>query len=240
MEKCKQQNIKGWITRTKGKTLKAALDANCNWQWSVWPLGNKSNKIYRNILTFKHKLLTGLSTRNSMQNRKNYMLTTLKKCKPKSYINHFITKFSSPLCVRCTDNTVENTEHVFNCSSNKLLWDEAKTKILNKIFTLSKKEVEFLPWWFGGIDEPYPIATEHSLNLNNFNKDWGNKGIMPKALLPFLVQDLGISTKVASTIYEETSKIITKTTFKIWINRNNSLENWTIEKLQSNSTNQNQ
>jgi hypothetical protein len=32
MEKCKQQNIKGWITRTKGKTLKAALDATYNWQ----------------------------------------------------------------------------------------------------------------------------------------------------------------------------------------------------------------
>jgi hypothetical protein len=127
--------------------------------------GNKeADKLTRNILTFKHKLLTGLSTKNSMQNRKNYMLT-LKKCKPKSYINHFITKFSSPLCVRYTNNTVENTEHVFNCSSNKLLWDEAKTKILNKIFTLNKKEVEFLPWWFGEIDEPYPIATEHSTKI---------------------------------------------------------------------------
>jgi hypothetical protein len=54
------------------------------------------------------------------------------------------------------------TKHVFNCSSNKLLWDEAKTKILNKIFTLSKKEVELLPWWCGEIDELYPIATKKS------------------------------------------------------------------------------
>jgi hypothetical protein len=73
------------------------LNEKSDFTMSTWPLGNRNGKINRPLLTFKHKLLTGLPTRNSMQHRKVAMINFLQTRKFKNWIAQFKVRFSADL-----------------------------------------------------------------------------------------------------------------------------------------------
>jgi hypothetical protein len=108
-------------------------------------------------------------------------------------------------------------------------------KILDKIKQLSTIEVDILLWWFGEDDYIYPITSKHITELKHFNKDWGNKAVMPKALGPFFHKDMGIPLETATSITEEVAKIMTRVAFKIWTERNKALEQWTMLEIKQTS-----
>jgi hypothetical protein len=56
--------------KTKGKTLTAVLNEKSNFTLSTWPLNNRNSKIHKPLVIFKHKLLTGLPTRNKKKKKK--------------------------------------------------------------------------------------------------------------------------------------------------------------------------
>ena len=57
-------------------------------------------------------------------------------------------KYQKDVCTRCNKKTTENTEHVFNCSSNDKVWTELKEKMLQKATEISKKKIFKFPFWF--------------------------------------------------------------------------------------------
>jgi hypothetical protein len=57
---------------------------------------------------------------------------------------------------------------------------------------------------------------------------------MLKALGPFFQIDMGIPLETATSITEEVAKIMTRTAFKIWTERNKALlEHWTKRTLRT-------
>jgi hypothetical protein len=67
--------------------------------------------------------------------------------------------------------------------------------------------------------------------LKHFNKDWGNKAVMPKALGPFLHADMGIPLESATSITEKVAKIMPRAAFKIWTERNKTLQRKTLRTI---------
>ena len=233
----KEQDELTWHKTVKGKTLLAALSEKSDFELSCWPLNApNTSKIYRSLTTFKHKLLTGLPTRNAMMKRKHSIAKATMNNKSETMQKYFKVKFSSTSCVRCKAD-IENTEHVFNCPKNTQIWQETTEKCKKILLEKAAKKVNHFPAWFGIPPPPLshkdpPRSPVHEAMLN-YNKDWGNKSIIPAAAQQYLKQDLKLPTEKVKSVLEKWSKILTKTCFTIWTTRCKELHEWTEKELKN-------
>jgi hypothetical protein len=222
MQICKKQNEKGMSTRCQGKTMKAILSWDADQENSLWPLN--ANGYHKKLTSFKHNMLTGLPTRNSMMKRKMGMIQHLMRNKTAKWVKHFEIKYSEEWCTRC-DTEVEDTDYIFSCKTSKDIWSKTKQEIIQEVCKV--KKVKTLPWWFGDDTDRYPAYTDNSGKLEKFNKNWGNRAIIPAVLGDFLHGDLGFKASEAAHTLKQIAKLMTIMAFKIWIERNKSLEEWT-------------
>jgi hypothetical protein len=167
-----------------------------------------------------------------MFERKDHITKYLKDKKSKTWLKKFNIKFQDATCLRCDEATQENTEHIFLCKSNHEIWTETKTKMIEALFMITGVSVTSLPYWFGNDQTNYWKETHATNRIENYSKQWGSRGLIPRAIRTYLIRDLKISNRKQEEIIEKWSKILTKTTFKIWTARCNHLEEWATKRIE--------
>jgi len=124
---------------------------------------------------------------------------------------------------------VENTEHIFNCKvATSSRWRKVKRKIrrvIAKVASVAPKSR--FPWWFGPNLPVQPFQGKLANFLLEFDKNWGNRGAIPKVLSSYLCKIYKVSPKNLPNTLLNISKIITTAAFKIWCKRCAALETWT-------------
>src|SRR5438067_11631039 len=90
-----------------------------------WPLESNVGNFEKSLCKFKHKLLTGLPTKNNMIKR------TLKDKKSEKQKIKDIIKYQDNMCINC--GNIENTEHIFICKDKIHFWNNAADKMLKVI-----------------------------------------------------------------------------------------------------------
>ncbi len=216
----RQWDSEKWIP--KGKTTMAIVDKDTDKQHSLWPLNNPNYTKNKSLTTFKHKLITGLPTRNVMHGRheKNPDLDTTED-----------VRFEDTYCTWCGPEVLENTEHIFICPSTQHIRDHTADKLIQSLEEIANIKVNTLPFWFTTTNHTtwndYHI---HGHKLKSFNQDWGNRGIIPAALHPFLKELLKgrkKEQKLPTDIMNLWTELLTKMAFETYKHRNKSLEEYT-------------
>ena len=74
---------------------------------------------------------------------------------------------------------------------------------------------------------------EMAQSLLEFNKDWGNRGLIPHNLQKCIETDLIVTNKTSNDIHKCWVKLINKTIYKIWKNRCDHIEEETNKELET-------
>ena len=219
MNKFKKQEYNNWINNTKGKTSKLLRQENIHQSLSLWPIKSKYKYKIKITHRFKHKLLTGLPTRNSMYKRlknSNNFLKNIKSIKRKEIIK---IKYQSDICILCNTD-IENTEHLFSCKSNIIKYNEAAEKINIKYNELINDKNKKFPMWFE-IDESLKLtieeSNEHTRMLTNFDTDLGNRSMIPKSLVNYVINYSNIPEDKQLDFIDYCAASVTKVAYKRWI-----------------------
>jgi hypothetical protein len=165
--------------------------------------------------------------------KKNYIIPG----KSRNWNEKYKAKYEGNVCVTCLMKDqihLENRSHIFltcKTSSRQSLLNEMTKKMLSTISLITKKEVTSFPWWFTeGTDNTAVTDCPYVKELQNFDKLYGIMGIMPNALLKYLLT-LQVKHSVAMETIKRFEEMIVNTSHQIWKERCDHLEKWTNEKL---------
>src|SRR6185312_7577868 len=125
----------------------------------------------KHFTSFKHKLYTGLPTKNSMVSRFGNCGVIANKSRV--WNNKLAVKASDSCCVMCGAEIVEDTTHIFMCPSKVDSWNLAANKIVTKFNKIFHKEYNTLPFWFPTTKRVWAGTSEAVVELLNFDKSWG-------------------------------------------------------------------
>jgi RNase H len=217
-------NKQRWdIWKPTGKTITAILNNKSDTHKSLWPLQSNVGNMERSLCKFKHKLLTGLPTKNNMikRNLKGTSFTIKKATKND-------IKYQDNNCINC--DKVENTEHIFTCKDKITFWNKLAEKMLLTFNQHTYNDYTSLPLWFPNTLDQWSPSTEAEVELMGWNKEDGAKGVIPKAVTTFLDDELYLIEKktertlAVNKILNIWTKQINKTILKIWKERCQQLE----------------
>ena len=132
---------------------------------------------------FKHKLLTSLPTRKTMQNRisANPNEEDLTRTEIRNHI-----KYQTDECIRCGNNKAEDTEHIFVCEENTSIWTKTADKLIAIISKETEEEFRTLPFWFPNKYPMWHATNTYERALVDFDKNWGARTVIPKEITGFL------------------------------------------------------
>lgn len=221
-----------WIETSQGKTMKMLRSKDTEKKMSLWPIKTQNQMKQQNLANFKLKLLTGLPTRHAMANRKQELVQKATELnKNKKRIRKMELKYEYNTCILCEEQeieTLENTDHIFNCPNNKEPKTEAASNILevyNKAGNTTKKTI----LWF---DNQLPKCKENSKSakkLKRYSKTKGNRSMILKAWKKYLYETLKTSKKQIENVYRYSVRAVNRMTHKTWKIRCEALEEWVTE-----------
>jgi hypothetical protein len=225
-----EQDIAIWSTQ--GTTLNMVFDDNSNRALSTWPLETHLKYTDKKMITFKLKLYSGLPTKHVMVNRLPQMIKKYTGKKSTHWILKNKMKFKDHWCPQCEEETIEDTDHVFDCPSRTYMWDELADKLLQKFHKYTGTKYTTLPFWFKTSKHVEWIGSKPAARaLKNFDKKWGNRGVIPKDMSAFIKEELtALAVEDSDQMCEKITRSWTHTMAKgvmyIWFKRNEDFEKW--------------
>ena len=148
-------NINNWKRSTSGKTVKLINEKNVDWESTIWPIHEKSYKLF-SLARLKHKILFGLPTRHALA----------KKNAKKPY--------DTEICPRCNKES-ENTEHIFTCETNKEIIDRASLKFTDEIKLIIKVNEEEPLLWIGNERSEKHAFTNRAVIYQSTMLNWTSR-----------------------------------------------------------------
>ncbi len=208
--------------KPQGKTLIALKNENTDVTRSLWPIGHYFLHDKKELITFKHKLFTGLPTRNVMKTRQ----------KNRTDPNNDELKFRNSFCTWCGNGILENTEHIFSCKASQTTRDKTAEKMIKQINKVYSTKT--FPFWFN-VDDSLQDTNTNKFDLHKYDKNWGNRGMIPKHLITYLeyiLTDYRDGKAKAMEICNKWTKMASKMAFDTWILRCSHLNTY-VETMQT-------
>lgn len=121
---------------------------------------------------------------------------------------HYLTYYSDNFCAYCLSfgsKIKESHKHLLcECPLAKEKLDKLPITLLTIINSSLGLNLSTLPWWFHCSAEKWRGTPEVAAELDNFNKELKNRGIIPKALQSFLKRFSKDPVRIKETIYRIT------------------------------------